>query len=132
MTEYLSKKSMIFEKNDSGLVEKPLPNTEDTMAAAKKIAIQMETVDALVELFRKKWDFEEEDEKMIADFKASLNKKVRKSKKSDDEESAKREPSAYNLFVASKKEELIAAGFKGRDMIREAARMWNAQKEEVA
>lgn len=104
------------------------------MAAAKTLAIRIETVDALVAKFRERWDFEAEDEKMIEDFKASLSemkgKKTKKSKKSsEDGETApkkKREPSPYNLFVSEKKAEILAKGFTGQEMIREAARMWNA------
>lgn len=110
-----------------------------------KLAIQIETVDALVAKFRERWDFEEDDLKMIDDFKASLaataasqpeekpekTKKTKKAKKTHNEdgtERKKRAPSAYNMFVSEKRAELMAAGFKGKDIIREAARMWVEQK----
>lgn len=100
------------------------------MAAAKKLAIQLETVDALIVEFRKRWDFEEDDEKMIEEFKASLSapKKGGKGKKAPalDAEGnpKKREPSPYNLFVAAQRDDIVAAGFKGKDLIKEAARRW--------
>lgn len=102
------------------------------MSAAQKLAIQLETVDALVAAFRDRWDFEEDDNKMIEEFKESLRKAAgkkaskKKSAAADDDAppKAKRAPSEYNLFVQSKKDELIAAGFKGKDLIREAARLW--------
>lgn len=62
-------------------------------------------------------------------------KKVRKSKTKVDVASApkaKRAPSEYNLFVQRKKDELIAAGFKGKDLMKEAARMWNEHKAAAA
>ena len=69
---------------------------------------------------------------MIEEFKESLRKAAgkkggkKKAAAGDDDGApkAKRAPSAYNLFVQSKKDELIAAGFKGKDLIREAARLW--------
>lgn len=109
------------------------------MATANELAIRLETVDALVAKFRERWDFEEDDEKFIADFKASLGTmkptkkagKGKRGKKSDNESGdeakpkTKRPPSAYNLFVSEKRAELVAAGFKGKDLIREAAKLWN-------
>lgn len=92
-------------------------------AANNKLAIQVNTVDALVAEFRKRWDFQEDDEKMIQDFKDSL------VKSNDAKPKRTRAPSAYNLFVQSKKDELIAAGFKGKDLIREAAKLWKEQQQ---
>lgn len=106
---------------------------------AKELAIRLETVDALVAKFRERWDFEEDDEKFVAEFRASLGSlpavaKAKKGKKkaksdSDSDESAapkaKRPPSAYNMFVSEKRAELVAAGHKGKDLIREAAKLWN-------
>lgn len=101
-----------------------------TMAAAKQLAIRLETVDALVAKFRERWDCAEDDIQMIEDFKASLGEmkapKAKKVPKEGDAPKKKRNPSPYNLFVSEKKAEIIAAGFKGQDMIREAARMWKA------
>lgn len=94
------------------------------MPANKKLAIQLETVDALVAEFRKRWDLEGEDEKAIEDFKTSLKNGTIKTTAT---EKKKRAPSAYNLFVQSKKEQIIAAGFKGKDMIKEAARLWKEE-----
>lgn len=115
------------------------------MSFSTKLAIQLEAVDALITEFRKRWDFEEDDDKMIDDFKAALVtkaneepvvavKRARKTnkKKADDdvaaEPKAKRAPSAYNLFVQSKKTELVAAGFKGQNLIKEAARLWKERQ----
>jgi hypothetical protein len=104
------------------------------MAPSKKLAIQLETVDALIAEFRKRWDFEEDDEKMIEDFKASLGKKEKKISGSDSDAppKKKRQPSAYNMFVSEKWDELTAAGFSGKERIREAARMWNKIKADTA
>jgi hypothetical protein len=104
-------------------------------AAAKELAIRLETVDILVAKFRERWDFEEEDDKFIEEFKASLGElkapnKGKKKAESDGEPKApkaKRPPSPYNLFVSEKRAELVAAGFKGKDLIREAAKLWNAR-----
>lgn len=110
-------------------------------AATHKLAIQLEAVDALIAEFRKKWEFEPEDEQMIETFKQNLaasnmGKKGRKNKKDAGEPKAKRPPSEYNLFVQSKRQELTDAGFKGKDLIREAAKLWNErerpEKEAIA
>lgn len=109
------------------------------MAAAQKLAIQLETVDALAAVFSNRWEFEEEDNKMIEEFKETLRKaagkKATKKKAQDGEDDAppkaKRAPSEYNLFVQSKKAELIAAGFKGKELIKEAARLWNEHKTDA-
>jgi hypothetical protein len=117
-------------------------------ANAKMIAAQIEAVDALVAKFRERWEFEEDDLKMVEDFKASIAggkvkaKKTKgkgKAKKADGEGSEgeapaeekpkrTRPPSAYNLFVKENREKLTAAGFKGKDMIREAAKLWNERE----
>lgn len=101
-----------------------------------KLAIQLEAVDALVAKFRERWEFEEDDNKMIEDFKASLAAAAptsgKKEKKPKDANKPKRPPSAYNKFVSEKWDELTAAGFKGQDLIREAARLWNDAKAAAA
>jgi hypothetical protein len=106
------------------------------MAPSNKLAIQLEAVDALVVEFKKRWDFAEDDEKMIEDFKASLakkgKKKATKKEGAEDAPKKKREPSAYNLFVKDKWDELTAAGFKGKDLIREAARLWKEEQNAAA
>lgn len=109
---------------------------------ATKYEIQMEVIDALVEEFRKRWEMQDDDEEMIAAFKASFLQKAtdeagKKKKKTATTPAAgepkpKRPPSEYNLFVQAKTDELKAAGFKGHDIFREAAKLWKQRPAEAA
>lgn len=45
---------------------------------------------------------------------------------------AKRAPSKYNLFVQDMKADIVSRGFKGKELMKEAARLWNEHKATLA
>jgi hypothetical protein len=91
-------------------------------ASTKKICI--EDAIAALEVSMEKHNISADDRaKIVVDFKAGMNAQLKKIK----QERAPRPPSQYNIFVQSKKTELMAAGFTGRSYIREAARLWKEE-----
>lgn len=110
--------------------------------AATKITIQLEAVAGFVEKLGAIIEIDEDIDAVVEKYiselrlKADANepvsdgdkkeKKVRKSRKNPDGTiKPKRKPSAYNMFVSEHWAMLTEKGFKGQELIRQAAILWN-------
>lgn len=114
----------------------------DTMAVTK-ISIQLEAVCGLVEKLGKIIEIDEDIEAVVEKHLAMLReqpdaetpfgaapvKKERKTRKqklnADGTPKKKRDPSPYNMFVSEHWAMLTEQGFKGPELIRQAALLWN-------
>lgn len=119
-----------------------------TMAAITKISLQLEAVCGFVEKLGQIIEVDEDINAVIEKYMAELRQKpdadtelfteapVRKEKKArkakvnaDGTPKKKRDPSPYNMFVSEKWGMLTEQGFKGPELIRQAALLWNALPE---
>lgn len=116
--------------------------------AQTKVALQLEAVGGFVEKLSELIDIDEDIEAVVNKYMDALRakadadtvlvpqgtnaveKKVRKSRKNPDGTiKPKRKPSAYNMFVSEHWAELTEKGFKGQELIRQAAILWNNRSE---
>lgn len=97
----------------------------------------MSTVDKLVTFLSEKIEFDDDMKTLFDDFKKATKEEIKASFKNDrsrksrgGEKKAKREPSAYNLFIKDKMAEIKVKrpDLKGKDLMKEAIDEWKKTK----